>query len=98
VWLADNSALHDRLGKGYTLLRLKGTRAYTAALEGALCATGAPLAVLDIDDERAHDIYGYDLLLLRPDLHVVWRGNRPPDNPGELAAIATGHLVIGGSQ
>ena len=98
VWLADNSALHDRLGKGYTLLRLKGTRANTAALEGALCATGAPLAVLDIDDERAHDIYGYDLLLLRPDLHVVWRGNRPPDNPGELAAIATGHLVIGGSQ
>jgi hypothetical protein len=30
-------------------------------------------------------------LLLRPDLHVAWRGNRPPDNPGELAAVATGH-------
>jgi len=98
VWLADNSALHDRLGKGYTLLCLKGTRANTVALERALCATGAPLVVLDIDDERAHDVYGYDLLLLRPDLHVVWRGNRPPDNPGELAAIATGHHVLRGSQ
>src|SRR5262249_11455169 len=52
---------------------------------------GAPLDVLDIQDERARDVYGYDLLLLRPDLHVVWRGNRLPDNPGELAAIATGH-------
>jgi 2-polyprenyl-6-methoxyphenol hydroxylase-like FAD-dependent oxidoreductase len=98
VWLADDSALHDRLGKGYTLLRLKGARAETKPLETALRATGAPLAVLDIDDERPHDIYGYDLLLLRPDLHVVWRGNRPPDNPGELAAITTGHHVIGGRQ
>jgi hypothetical protein len=98
VWLADDSALHDRLGKGYTLLRLKGTRADTAALEEALRATGAPLAVLDIDEERPHDIYGYDLLLLRPDLHVVWRGNRPPDDPGELAAVATGHHAIRGRQ
>jgi hypothetical protein len=29
--------------------------------------------------------------LLRPDMHVVWRGNNPPDNPVELAALATGH-------
>src|SRR5262245_21202572 len=99
VWLADGSALHDRLGKGYTLLRLKGARAAeTEPLEAALRATGAPLAVLDIDDERPHDIYGYDLLLLRPDLHVVWRGNRPPGNPGELAAIATGHHANRGRQ
>ena len=44
-----------------------------------------------ISDEPARAIYGYDLLLLRPDLHVVWRGNAPPDNPQELAALATGH-------
>jgi hypothetical protein len=28
--------------------------------------------------------------LLRPDLHVVWRGNRL-DDPAQLAAIVTGH-------
>jgi len=48
-------------------------------------------AVLDIDDCRPRDVYGYDLLLLRPDLHVVWRGNRPPDDPVALAALAIGH-------
>ncbi len=37
------------------------------------------------------DIYGRDLLLLRPDLHVAWRGNAPPGEPRELAARATGH-------
>ena len=47
--------------------------------------------MLDIDDARPRDIYGYDLLLLRPDLHVVWRGNRLPDDPAKLAALATGH-------
>jgi hypothetical protein len=91
LWLADGSALHDQLGMGYTLLRLKGAGADTAVLEAGFAAIGAPLDVLDIQDERLRDVYGYDLLLLRPDLHVVWRGNRLPDNPGELAAIATGH-------
>ena len=28
---------------------------------------------------------------LRPDLHVVWRGNRLPERPEQLAPIATGH-------
>ena len=41
-------------------------------------------------EEHPRDIYGYDLVLLRPDLHVVWRGNSL-DGPAKLAAIATGH-------
>jgi hypothetical protein len=36
-------------------------------------------------------VYGFDLILLRPDLHVVWRGNAPPDDPAALAAKVTGH-------
>jgi hypothetical protein len=47
--------------------------------------------VFDIPDQIARDIYGYDLLLLRPDMHIVWRGNSLPDNAAKLAAIATGH-------
>jgi hypothetical protein len=47
--------------------------------------------VLDIPDDAPRQVYGHDLLLLRPDLHVVWRGNRPPEDAGEVAAIATGH-------
>ncbi len=89
LWLADGTALHDRVGDGYTLLRLAGTPADAMPLERAFTALGAPLAVLDIEEERLRDLYGYDLFLLRPDLHVVWRGNRI-DEPARLAAIATG--------
>jgi hypothetical protein len=91
VWLSDKTALHDRIGDGYTLLQLGGAQGVGAALAHAFGAYNAPFTMLDIDDERARDVYGYDLLLLRPDLHVVWRGNHAPADPPGLAALATGH-------
>jgi hypothetical protein len=53
--------------------------------------TGAPFTVLDVPDGAPRAVYGCDLLLLRPDLHVVWRGNRPPEDPAGVARTATGH-------
>ena len=91
LWLKDGTAVQDRIGDGFTLLRLGGTEADTSGLERSLRAYGAPLKVLDIDDEPAREIYGYDLLLLRADMHVVWRGNRLPVSPKRVATIATGH-------
>ena len=90
LWLADGSALHDRIGDGYTLLRLAGAKADAAPLSQAFASSAAPFTVRDIAEDHPRDVYGYDLLLLRPDLHVVWRGNRL-DDPGALVAIATGH-------
>jgi hypothetical protein len=49
------------------------------------------LSVLPIASEPARAIYEKDLILLRPDMHVVCRGNNPPENPADLAALATGH-------
>jgi FAD binding domain len=91
AWRDDGSAMQDRIGEGYTLLRLGGTQADASGLERAFRAIGAPFEILDIPDAPARDIYGYDLLLLRPDLHVVWRDNGPPEEPERLAKLATGH-------
>jgi 2-polyprenyl-6-methoxyphenol hydroxylase-like FAD-dependent oxidoreductase len=99
VWLNDHTelhhriALHDRLGMGYTLLRLGSTHIDTSNLERALRATDAPLEVLDIEDEAAREIYGYDLLLVRPDLHLVWRGNQIPEDADAIASVATGRAA-----
>jgi 2-polyprenyl-6-methoxyphenol hydroxylase-like FAD-dependent oxidoreductase len=91
VWLADGTAVQDRIpSDGYTLLRLGGTRADSSGLERAMRASGAPSTLLEIPDEPAREIYGCDLILLRPDMHIVWRGNRLPADAGEIAAIATG--------
>ncbi len=91
VWLKGHVPIQDRIGKGYTLLRLGGTREDTSALERAMKSYNAPFEVLEVEDEGARDIYGYDLILLRPDMHIVWRGNQAPTAPNQLAAVATGH-------
>src|SRR4026208_1804928 len=65
-------------------------RADTTLLARAFARYRAPFTVLDVADVGPRDVYGYDLLLLRPDLHVVWRGNHLPD-VGKLVAVATGH-------
>jgi len=83
--------VHDVLGDGYTLLRLGRTAANSSGLERAMRATGAPFDVVTIDAPAARDVYGYDLILIRPDLHVVWRANAAPAEPAGLAARATGH-------
>jgi 2-polyprenyl-6-methoxyphenol hydroxylase-like FAD-dependent oxidoreductase len=90
VWLDDGAALHDRLGPGFTLLRLGGTRADTSSLERSFREMRAPLEVLEVAGERPRELYQYDLLLVRPDLHVVWRGNKLPQDAAEIAMVATG--------
>jgi len=91
VWLDDGTPIQDRISDGYTILRLGGTRAGTAGLEQAISSFGATVEVLDIPDNAARDLYQHDLLLLRPDMHIVWRGNRLPDDVRDIAATATGH-------
>jgi 2-polyprenyl-6-methoxyphenol hydroxylase-like FAD-dependent oxidoreductase len=91
VWLDDGTPLQDRIGDGYTILKLGSGKADASALERAIRARGAPVTVLDVPDRITRDIYGVDVILLRPDMHVVWRGNAPPEDAAEVAAIATGH-------
>jgi hypothetical protein len=89
VWLDDGRALHDLIGHGYTLLRLRSA-ADAGPLARAFARYGAPFTVLDVSDDRVRDLYDHDLLLLRPDLHIAWRG-QAIEAPGHLAALATGH-------
>jgi 2-polyprenyl-6-methoxyphenol hydroxylase-like FAD-dependent oxidoreductase len=91
VWLDDGTPIQDRISDAYTILKLGGTKADARGLEAAIRGRGAPVKVLDIPERIACEIYGHDLILVRPDLHVVWRGNAAPDEPAQIAALATGH-------
>jgi len=101
VWLKDGTAVQDRVGHDsvYALLRFAGFAGFggfgggrdAAALGRAFAGYGAPFRAIDLIDERARDVYGHDLILVRPDLHVVWRGNALPEDCTALAALSTGH-------
>jgi 2-polyprenyl-6-methoxyphenol hydroxylase-like FAD-dependent oxidoreductase len=91
VWLAEGTPIQDAIPAGYVLLRLGGNVTDSTALARAFGDIGAPFSTVDIADEAAREVYQRDLILLRPDLHVVWRGNVMHENPANLAAVATGH-------
>jgi len=81
-------SLFDRLGKGFTLLRLGGNPADSSSIEAAAKKLGVPLAVLDVPASGARDLYGRDLALIRPDQYVAWRGNvAPADCEGLMARL-----------
>src|SRR5690606_12097630 len=95
VWLNDGTALQDRLPtEGYVLLQLGNSQASVAALQAAFQARSAPFTVLPVPDRIAHEIYGHDLILLRPDMHVVWRGQVLPEDVNELAEVALGFADV----
>lgn len=92
VWLRDGTPIQDHIpDDGFTLLRLGGSDADTSGMIDALKSYGAPVHALDINDAAARDVYGFDLILVRPDMHIVWRGNKPHADAASLAATATGH-------
>jgi 2-polyprenyl-6-methoxyphenol hydroxylase-like FAD-dependent oxidoreductase len=95
VWVKNQTPVHDLIGDGYTLLRLGHSKADTSGLERAMRALGVPFEILTVSNDIARDIYGRDLILLRPDLHITWRANDAPADPGHLAALVTGRLRPG---
>lgn len=70
--LGDGRAVHDVLGAGFTLL----TPGDPAGLPDAADATGVPLTVRHWPLDRH--------VLVRPDQHVAWHGDRIPPDPGAV--------------
>jgi hypothetical protein len=91
LWLEPGVALYDRLCRGYTLLRYAASAADTRSFEAAIRARGAPLHVLDFGGDAARCVLERDLVLVRPDLHVAWRGDSSPLDPAAVAAVVTGN-------
>jgi 2-polyprenyl-6-methoxyphenol hydroxylase-like FAD-dependent oxidoreductase len=85
-------SLYDRLGRGFTLLRLGGQTPDASPLLEAAARRGLPLATLDVAGDAARDLYQRDLVLVRPDQYVAWRGNAMPAEPDRLLAQLAGAL------
>ncbi len=89
AWVADFVALYDRLGRDFTLLKLNAA-VDTSALETAAKARNLPLTVVAIDDAAVRQLYAADLVLIRPDQHIAWRGNHAPADAAALLGKAAG--------
>jgi hypothetical protein len=78
LWLTDGSSLYDRFGPGFTLI-MTDESADVSPLVEAADLRKIPLKVISPPDRRLRARYGVKLALVRPDQHVVWRGDALPD-------------------
>lgn len=85
VFLADGSALFDRLSpSGLTLLICGDKSDDSGPLASAASTRRVPLTVLQLAEPRLREVYGCRYLLVRPDQHVCWRGDMQPVEPGRI--------------
>jgi hypothetical protein len=77
TFLRDGTAIYDLLGDWFTVLAFGS--ADLSALVAAAAGCGLPLQMVRVDDPELSAIYQAELILVRPDQHVAWRGNRMDD-------------------
>jgi 2-polyprenyl-6-methoxyphenol hydroxylase-like FAD-dependent oxidoreductase len=91
MWLADGSSLYDRFGQGFTLLIGGRARAdHAAGIMREATANGIPLELVSVREPGFRKLYEADLVLVRPDQHVAWRGDRLPEHGAEVLDRARG--------
>ena len=70
LWLGEGNSLFDRFGPEWTLLRLGNAKG-----EALMEESRVDLRVVDLASAEARDLYDADLVLIRPDQVVAWRGS-----------------------
>ncbi len=84
AWLADGASLYDRFGADFTLLQFGRA---THHFQEAAHALQVPLALLTLQNNELRDLYGADLVLIRPDQHIAWRGSAGVDAKAVLETV-----------
>jgi 2-polyprenyl-6-methoxyphenol hydroxylase-like FAD-dependent oxidoreductase len=92
VFLEDGVSVHDRLGLFMTLLAIDGADGAKPVVAAA-ARLGIPLEVVELHRPDLLPIYQHNLLLVRPDQHIAWRGDTLPADPAGLLAQAVGRGV-----
>jgi 2-polyprenyl-6-methoxyphenol hydroxylase-like FAD-dependent oxidoreductase len=91
VRLADGRSMLDAYRDNFTIVSFIGEEAPKALVEAAR-VVDLPVRVLVVDDVTARTVYETDLVLVRPDGHVAWRGNSLPEDLSALIETVTGRV------
>lgn len=95
MWLADGRSVFDLLGFDWSLVVVEGGDGKgVARFRAAADAVGVGLTVVDLAAEDARSLYGADLLLVRPDQIVAWRGAADSRDARSLLWELMGHAAV----
>jgi 2-polyprenyl-6-methoxyphenol hydroxylase-like FAD-dependent oxidoreductase len=92
IWLeidGKKTSLFDLFGRDFTLLSFNhsSNKEWLQASQDM----GLPLVILPLGDSTARDLYDADLVLIRPDHHIAWRGDVTV-HPADVLALVTRFL------
>jgi 2-polyprenyl-6-methoxyphenol hydroxylase-like FAD-dependent oxidoreductase len=91
TWMSDGRSIQDVIGDEYALIVNKNEPPCLDLLEKEFQRIGAAFRVVQPDTAEAIAVYGNDLLLVRPDLHIAWQAAEIPKDPAHLVATITGN-------
>jgi 2-polyprenyl-6-methoxyphenol hydroxylase-like FAD-dependent oxidoreductase len=80
AWISKRYSTLDLFGDGFVLLRFSNNFLDAKKFVDAAAARRVPLVVHDLSDSHISELYERELVLVRPDGHVAWRGNVCPDD------------------
>ncbi|GIF47578.1 2-polyprenyl-6-methoxyphenol hydroxylase-like FAD-dependent oxidoreductase [Asanoa ferruginea] len=89
VILEDGGPIYDRFGASFTLVDFVDDGRAGPLLEAAT-AQGTPVAHRVVSDPWAREVWERDLVLVRPDHHVAWRGNTVGGDPAAVVRRVRG--------
>lgn len=89
IFLEDGVSIHDKLGLFYTLIAIDDFD--SASIEAAAAELDLPLEIVRLARPDLRDLYERNLILVRPDQHVAWRGDALPDDLGALLKQVSGN-------
>ena len=89
IWLENKESLYDKLGNDLALIQF-GDEASGQELVNAAKEMNIPLKLIQLGNNYKDDVYKENLILVRPDLHIAWRGNNSPVDCSALLKLVTG--------
>ncbi|MFT8243088.1 FAD-dependent oxidoreductase [Roseomonas sp. BN140053] len=87
AWLGEGRSLFDSFGPEWTLLQLGPQPAGAEPFRRAAQEAGLDLRVVPVASDAVRDLYERDLVLIRPDQIVAWRGNDAAEAAAVLARV-----------
>jgi hypothetical protein len=76
--LADGRSMLDLFGRAFTLVRFGSGAPDGAPIAAAAASRRVPLQTVTVEESAPAALYERKLVLVRPDGHVAWRGDREP--------------------
>ena len=93
-WIEDKVSLYDKVDEGFNLLCfIKTEQEILNKFEFACKKYGIPFNSIKIDEAGIRDLYKANYVIIRPDHHVGWRGDKIPKDMENIMGTLTGHFL-----